>query len=92
MQNEIWSFERGQAKARHLPERLDVRRKYFYFPHKFLGTIGRKRFGQALWIMIWIYYYLLNGIRLALNLDNSYWIRKISNFATNKIWFFTHHT
>ena len=35
--------------------------------------------------MIWIYYYLLNGIWSDLELDNSCWMRKIPNFATNNI-------
>ena len=30
--------------------------------------------------MIWIYYYLLNGVGLDLYLDKSFWIRKIFNF------------
>ena len=42
---------------------------------------------------MWIYYCLLNRIRLGLDLDNSYWVRKILNFAANNIniWFFTNH-
>ena len=53
--------------------------------YKFIGIIDRKTLGQSFWIMIWIYYYLLNVIRLKLGLDNSCWTRKIPNFATNNI-------
>ena len=74
---------RGAVKSHDFTERIDARRKYFYFPHKFLGIIGRKRLGQPFWIIIWIYYYLLNGITLDLDLANFYWIRKMPNFATN---------
>ena len=35
--------------------------------------------------MIWISHYLLNRIRLNLDLDNSCWIRKIPSFAKNNI-------
>ena len=63
---------RGQVKAHHFPERTNVRRQYFSFPYKFLGIIGRKRLEQPFWIMVWIYYFLLNGIRLDLDLVNSY--------------------
>ena len=72
----------GQVKARNFPERIDARRNCLYFPHKFIGAIGRKRLGQAFWIMIWIYYYLFNKITLDLDLENSNWIRKRPNFAT----------
>ena len=51
------------------------------------GIISRKRLGHSLWIMIWIYYYLLNGIILDLQLDNSCWIRKKPNIANNKLAF-----
>ena len=57
-----------------------------------LSIIDRKRLGRSFWIMICIYYYSLNRISLDLDLVNSYWIRKIPNFATKNIWFFTHHT
>ena len=53
----------------------------FTFLYKFIGIIGRKRLTrQSFWIIIWVYNYLLNGIRLDQDLDNSCWIRK---FATN---------
>ena len=74
-----------QVKSRHFPERIDAMRQYFYFLYKFLAIIDRKRLGQPFSIMIWICYYLLNRIRLGLDLDNSCWIRKIPNFATNNI-------
>ena len=61
---------RGQVKARYLPEGIDGSRQYFNFPYKFLGIIDGKRLGQAFWIMIWIYYYLLK-ITLDLHLDKS---------------------
>ena len=42
---------------------------------------------KATWTTIlentWIYHYFLNGIGLDLDLDNSCWIKKMSNFATN---------
>ena len=72
---------RGQIKSCHYPERRGTRRQYFYFLYKFLGLIGTKRLGQPFWIMIWIYYYLLNGIRLDLDLGNSCWIRKIPKLS-----------
>ena len=68
-----------------------MRKQYFYLTYKFLGIFGRKRFQQHFWIMIWIYYHLLNQIILDLDLVNSYCIQKIPNFATNNIWFFTDH-
>ena len=45
--------------------------------------------------MISIYYYLLSGIRLDLNLDNSSWIGKVPIplvRTTLTFWFFTFHT
>ena len=44
--------------------------------------------------MIWVYYYLVNGIILDLHFDNFCWIGKIPNIATNNIniWFFTQQT
>ena len=76
---------RGQAKPYHFPERIDPRRQYFYFLYKSLGLIGWKQLGQPFWIMVWIYYYLLIGIRLDLVFDNCCWIRKMPNFAMNNI-------
>ena len=73
---------RGQVNSRHFHERMDARRQHFYILYEFLGITGRKRLVQPFWIIIWIYYYLLNGIRLDLDLDNSCWIRKIPSFAT----------
>ena len=78
---------RGQVKSCHFPERIDRRRKYIYFLYKILGIIHRKRLVQLFWIMIWIYYCLLNKFRLDLDLDNSCWNKKIPNFATNNIWY-----
>ena len=66
----------GLAKSGHFPKRIDARRQYFYFWYKHLGIFGRKWLAQPFPIMIWIYYYLLNGIRLDLGLDNSSWIQK----------------
>ena len=71
------------------PEKIKVRRQYFEFFYKFLGIIGRKRLGQLFWIMIRLYYYLVNGIRLRLGLlllDP-----KNINFSANNIgvWFLT---
>ena len=53
----------GQVEPGHFPEKIDTRRQYFYVLYKYLGLIGRKQLWQPFWIMIWIYYYLLNGIR-----------------------------
>ena len=58
-----------KVKSPHFPERKDARRQYFYFLYKYLAIIGMKQLGQAFWTMIWIYY-LLNRVRLNLNLDN----------------------
>ena len=43
--------------------------------------------------MIWIYYYILKGIRLDLELHNSY-DKYLANCATNNIniWFYTNQT
>ena len=67
-------------------------RQYFYFLYKFVGISGWKRLGQLFWIVIWIYYYLQNGIRLELDLSNFCGIRKMPYLATNNIniLFFTH--
>ena len=48
----------------------------FPFLYKFLGIVGIKRVGELFWIIIWVYYYLLNEIRLNLGLDNAFWIAK----------------
>ena len=52
---------RGHVKLRNFPERIDARRKYFYF------------FIQ----MSWNNWQNLNGIILGLNLDNSCWLRNL---------------
>ena len=49
---------------------------FLIFFYKLLGIIGKKRLGQDFWVMIWVYYYLLNGIRLDLGLDDAFWIWK----------------
>ena len=61
----------GHVKSHHISERIDARRQHFYFLYKFLGIIDRKRLSQPFWIIIWVYFYLLNGIILDLDLDNS---------------------
>lgn len=80
----------GPVKSRYILERIDARRHYFYFLHEFRRINGRKRLEQTFWLMIWIYYYLPNGIRLNMDRENSCWIGNMPNFATNKIniWFF----
>ena len=85
---------RDQVKSRHLTEKIDARRQYFNSLCKSLKIIDRKRHGKPSWIMIWIYYYLLNGIILGLHLDNSCYIRKIPNIVKINIiiWFFTLNT
>ena len=85
---------RGQVKSRHFSERKDTRRQYFYFSYRFFGIIDAEQLGQPFQILTWIYYYLLNGTGLGLDLDNSCWIRKIPKFTTSNIniWFFTHQT
>ena len=60
---------RAQVKSRHFPERIDARKQYFYFLYIFLGIIGRKRLGQPFCMIIWIYHYLLDGVRLDLDLE-----------------------
>ena len=66
--------------------------QYFYLTYKCLGIICREQLGQPFWIIFQIYYYILSRARLELDLRNSYWKRKIRNFATNNIQFFTHQT
>ena len=86
---------RGQVKSRHFPERINAWRQYFYFLYKFLGIVGRNRRGQHFWMMIRIYYYLLNGIRLDLDLDNSLvgYEKQVTLLRTTFTFcFFTHHT
>ena len=50
--------------------------------------------GMTLDNPLWIYYYLLNRIGVELDLDNSFWIRKILNFCylTLLTFGFSHHT
>ena len=79
---------RGLVKSRHFPERIDARRQYI----QIYRNNWQKAPWATFWIMIWIYYYLLNGIRLDLDLDNSCWIRKIPNFATSSINIFIFYT
>ena len=83
---------RGHVKSCHFPERIEARRQYFYFICKFLGIIGRKRLGKHFWIMTWVYYYLLNGIRLDLGLDNSCWTRKYLTLLKTTFTFRFSHT
>ena len=61
----------GHVKSLHFSERIDRRRQYFYFFYKVLGIIFWKQLRQAFCIIIWICYYLLNWIRLDLDLNNS---------------------
>ena len=62
----------SQVKSCHFLERRDVRRQYFYLSIQIFWNNWHK----TTWIMIWIYY-LLNRIRLDLDLNNSCWIWKI---------------
>ena len=76
----VWSklnFGPFRGQSCHLPE-LDrrLRRHYFYLFIQFLRKIGRKWLGQTFWISIWVYNYLLKGIRLELGLDNCCWLPK----------------
>ena len=66
---------RGHVKSCHFPERIEPKRQIFTFLYTFLGIIGRKGLGQPFWIIIWVFYYLKNGIRLELGLNISCWIR-----------------
>ena len=75
---------RGQVKSLHFSERRNAKRQRFYFLYKFLEINGTKRLGQPFWIIIWIYYYLLNRIRLNLELDNSCWVQKIPKLTNNQ--------
>ena len=77
----LWSH----VKSRYFSEKIDSRRQYFYlFYTNFLEkSISKKRLGLPFWIMIWLYYYLLNRIRLDLDVDKSCWIPKTPNIATN---------
>ena len=82
---------RYQVK-RHSFERIDASRHYICLLYKFLGIISRKRPGQPFLLMLLIWYYLWNEIKLGLGLYNLCWIRKVPNFTTNNIdiWCFTH--
>ena len=83
---------RGHVKSCHFPERIDTRRQYLWFFYKFLGIIGRKWLGQPFRIMNWVYYYLLNRIRLDLDLDNSCWIWKYLTLIQTTLTFGFSHT
>ena len=81
---------REQVKSSHFSEWVRARRPYFQFLYKFIGIISYKQLGQLFWKLIWIYCYLLNRIRLDLELHHS----NLTDFATNNsnVWFFKHHT
>ena len=83
---------RGHVKLHHFFEGRDASIQHFYFLCKFLGIIGRKRLRQPFWIITSVYYYLLSGIILDLDLDNSSWIRTIPIFTTSNITFVFSHT
>ena len=58
----------------------------------FLESLARNDIEQLFQVLIWIYYYLSNRIGLSLDLDNSFWIRKIIYFLlfnNINIWFST---
>ena len=80
----------GQVKSYHFPERIVVKKQYFYFLYIFLGIIGWKRHWTTLLDMplnntFWIHYYLLHGTGLDFHRNNSCWIQQIPNFTTNNI-------
>ena len=54
--------------------------------------IDRKRLGQSFRMMVSVYYYLLNGIRLDLDLDNSCWIEKDLTLLQTTVTFGFPHT
>ena len=68
-----------QVKSRHFSEQAGVQRPYFHFLYKYIGMISYKQLGQLFWKLTWIYYYLLNGIELDLELHNSNLVQKIPN-------------
>ena len=47
------------------------------FGQHFWTTLLDNTFGQRFWMIIWIFDYLLNRIRLDLDSDKFYWIQKI---------------
>ena len=83
---------RGHVKSCHFPERIEPRRLYFYFFIKISCHNWRNDFGRPFWIMIWVYYYLLNGIKLDLGLDNAFWIWKYLTLPQTTVIFHFSHT
>ena len=75
----------GQVKSYHFYEIIEVKRQYFYFCIYFLEQLAGNDIGQPSWILVLIYYYLINGIGLDWNLNNSFWLQHIPNAAVNKI-------
>ena len=57
------------------------------FGQHFWTTLLDNTFGQHFWMIIWIFDYLLNRIRLDLDSDKFYWIQKIP-----KLWHLVFHT
>ena len=94
VQLEPYTYAR-QIKSRHFSEQIDAQRPYFHFLYKFIGIISDEQLGQLFLKLIWIYCYLLNGIRIDLELHNSNMVQKyLTDFATknNNVWFFKHYT
>ena len=82
----------GQVKSRYFSERTGAWIHYFYFLYIF-RIICRKLLWQRFRIKIWIYYYLLNGIGLVLDLDKSCSIRKyLALLQTTLTFGFANHT
>ena len=50
-----------QVRSYHFDNRIEATRQYFYFLHIFIGKSDNEK---PFWILIWIHYYLLNGIGL----------------------------
>ena len=75
----------GHAKSYRFSEQIDAWRQFY-------RIIFRNWLGQDFEIMICVYYYFLNGIRLDLGLDNSCWIKKHLNLLQTTLTYGFLHT
>ena len=73
-----WALDPCQARLNYaIFLNRHAGRAYFHVLYKYIGIISYKQFGPLFWKLIWIYYYLLNGIGLDLELHNSNLVQKI---------------
>ena len=83
---------RGHFKSCHFSKGIEERRQYFYFFIQISWHIWQKRTWIKLLDNDLGYYYLLNGIRLDLGLDNAFWMRKYLTLLQTTFTFHFSHT